>query len=113
MLRYIEHMKTRPVHHQKAVALGVSGSITLVIFAIWAFVTVNKPTTIATDENQNNLAAVIGSQDNTTTDNSNQGSPVDNFTQGIQDSYNSMKSGVDLSGSYQNARTEGLNNGQQ
>jgi hypothetical protein len=114
MRRYIEHMKTRPVHHQKAFALGVSGGFTIVLFSIWSFVTLHSGAAIADDQSQNNLAAVTASQEDVMpASNSNDVSSFDNLRQGIEDSYNSVKENVDLSGSYQDARTEGLNNGQQ
>jgi hypothetical protein len=121
MSRYIENMRNRPEHHQRVFALTVAGGFTLVLFGIWSFVMVNKPDTVASDQNTNSLAAVVSS-DQTPTDNSNQTDTsnnedqpgaLQNFQTGVQNAYNDIQSNTQSpTSAYQDARNTGLNNGQ-
>ena len=49
MRRYLATIHKRSDQHKKNFALGVSGIITLLIFAIWLFVNYGTPTTVAED----------------------------------------------------------------
>jgi predicted PurR-regulated permease PerM len=46
MEEYINHLKTKPEHHRRRIALGASTAITALVFVLWASVTVPQTTQV-------------------------------------------------------------------
>ncbi|MBX4188999.1 hypothetical protein KW785_00175 [Candidatus Parcubacteria bacterium] len=111
MRKYIETMKERPHSHKRAFALSVSGAVTLMIFAIWSFVHFGQTSVVATQEDQNNLAAVVGAGEAVNVPDGV--TPFENLKSGVESSFEAFKSGFSqLNGGYQEARDQALSNEQ-
>jgi len=62
MKKYLSELHTKPHHHKKRFALAVSGSVTLLIFAVWAVVRFGDVPQIAKENSGPvNLAATVES----------------------------------------------------
>lgn len=120
MKRYLQTLHTRPDAHKKRFALVVSGTITVIIFLIWSFVSFNNAQTIAnaSDTNSDNLAAVETSNQS----DQNAVTPFQDLMSGIGSAVDALKQGlgqvkqaaslVNLNQDYQNVRNDALpNNG--
>ncbi len=85
MRSYLQSLHTKSDSHKRAFALAVSGGFTLMLFTVWSFVHFGSTPTIATEEDQHNLAAVVSVTNDVT--------PFENVQSGIKNSFDALKAG--------------------
>jgi hypothetical protein len=103
MKKYLRTLHQRPDAHKKRFALLVAGVVTLLIFAVWSFVTFSQPTTVADSgaTAQENLASATEANAGVT--------PFQDILSGIKSSIDSLKS-INLNQDYQSVRNSALPN---
>ncbi len=72
-MKYIEHLRAKPLHHRKRIAVGVSAGITVIIALFWY----SSFSYFNTDSLQNVQVATINSEN----------SPFQVFKQGVANVY--------------------------
>jgi len=118
MKRYLQTIHQRSEAHKKRFALVVAGSITVIIFLIWSFVSFNNATTVASTDNtnDNNLAAV----DTSTSADQTAVTPFEDLMSGISSAIDGLKQSfgqvkqaaqnVNLNQDYKDVRNDALPN---
>jgi len=57
MDEYINHLKTKPEHHRRRIALGASTAITALVFVLWASVTIPQTTQVVAQASETKNAS--------------------------------------------------------